>query len=54
MKTIKTFLATYPPAGGVIRVVVVREEDSRQFFFSTDPEAAPREIVEAFADQAAI
>jgi len=54
VKTLKTFLATYPPAGGVIRVVVVREEDSSQFFFSTDPQAAPREIVEAFADRAAI
>jgi hypothetical protein len=27
-KTIKTFLATWKPAGGVIRVVLVKEEDS--------------------------
>jgi hypothetical protein len=53
-KTIKTFLATYPPAGGVIRVVIVKERDGCQFFFCTDPDAAPREIVNAFADRAAI
>lgn len=54
IKTIKTFLATYPPAGGVIRVVIVKEEDGCQFFFCTDPNATPQEIVEAFADRAAI
>lgn len=53
-KTIKTFLATYPPAGGVIRVVIVKEDDGCQFFFSTNPEATPREIIETFADRAAI
>ena len=53
-KTIKTFLATYPPAGGVIRVVIVKEDDGYQYFFCTDPNAAPGEIVEAFADRAAI
>jgi DDE superfamily endonuclease len=53
-KTIKTFLATYPPADGVIRVVIVKEEDGCQFFFCTDPQATPKEIIEAFADRAAI
>ena len=53
-KTIKTFLATYPPAGGLIRVVIVKEEHGCQFFFCTDPTATPCEIVEAFADRAAI
>jgi hypothetical protein len=53
-KTIKTFPATYPPAGGAIRVVIVREEHGCQYFFATDPAATPREIVEAFADRAAI
>jgi hypothetical protein len=53
-KTIKTFLATYPPADGVIRVVIVKEEDGCQFFFCTDPQATPQEIIEAFADRAAI
>lgn len=54
-KTFKTFLATYRPAGGVIRVVIVKEEHGcRQFFFCTDPNVTPREIIEAFADRASI
>jgi hypothetical protein len=53
-KTIKTFLATYQPAGGLIRVVIVKEEHGYEFYFCTDPDASPREIVEAFADRAAI
>ncbi len=53
-KTIKTFLATYRPANGVIRVVIVKEEKGCQFFFATEPEATPRQIVEAFADRATI
>ena len=53
-KTFKTFLATYPPAGGVIRVVIVKEERGCEFFFCTEPDATPREIIEAFADRAAI
>ena len=52
-KTIKTFLATYRPAGGVIRVVIVKEKHGYEFFFCTDPDASPREIVEAFGDRAA-
>jgi DDE superfamily endonuclease len=42
-KTFKTFLATYPPAGGLIRVVLVRESDGWQAFFCTDA-AAPVEL----------
>jgi hypothetical protein len=53
-KTVKTFLATYRPAGGVIRVVIVKEERGCEFFFCTDPNATARQIVEAFADRAAI
>lgn len=53
-KTFKTFLATYPPVGGVIRVVIVREEAGCEYFFSTDPNATVCEILEAFADRAAI
>jgi len=53
-KTIKTFLATYRPAGGVIRVVIVQEDHGCQFFFSTEPAATPREIIETFADRATI
>lgn len=53
-KTYKTFLATYVPAGGVIRVVLVKEDDGWVPFFCTDPEASVREILEAYADRAAI
>jgi DDE superfamily endonuclease len=51
-KTIKTFLATWKPAGGVIRVVLVEEGDGGWLpFFSTDPEATVVEILEAMADR---
>lgn len=53
-KTYKTFLATYPPAGGLIRVVLVREDDGWEAFFCTDPQATVPQILEAFADRAAI
>src|SRR5215831_1007903 len=53
-KTVKTFLATGRPAGGVIRVVLVREEDDGLPFFSSDPAATPREVLEAMADRGAI
>jgi hypothetical protein len=50
-KTIKTFLATYRPAGGLIRVVLVLEEDDWLPFFSTDPGVTAEEILEAMADR---
>ncbi len=53
-KTIKTFLATYRPARGLIRVVIVKEDHGCEYFFCTDPNATPREIVEAFADRSSI
>ncbi len=53
-KTIKTFLATWRPAGGMIRVVLVKEEDGWVAFFCTDPEATAQEILEAMADRGAI
>jgi hypothetical protein len=53
-KTIKTFLATWHPAGGVIRVVLVQEEEGWLAFFATKPEATPQEILEAVADRGAI
>jgi hypothetical protein len=53
-KTYKTFLATYEPVGGVIRVVIVNEEHSWLPFFSTDPNVSVVEIIEAFADRATI
>ena len=53
-KTFKTFLATYKPAGGVIRVVLVRERDGWVAFFCTDVAATVAHILEAVADRAAI
>jgi DDE superfamily endonuclease len=53
-KTFKTFLATYPPAGGLIRVVLVREDDGWVAFFCTDPQATVAQLLEAVADRAAI
>jgi hypothetical protein len=54
VKTYKTFLATYGPAGGVIRVVLVKEDHGWYAFFSTDPNAGIQRILEAFADRATI
>lgn len=50
-KTVKTFLATWRPAGGVIRVVLVKEEDGWIPFFSPSPEVTAVEILEAMADR---
>ena len=54
VKSVKTFLATHPTFGGAIRVVIVKEKNGLQFFYCTDPEASAREIIETFADRAAI
>jgi DDE superfamily endonuclease len=53
-KTIKTFVATWRPAGGAIRVVLVKEDDGWLAFFCTDPEATAEEVLEAAADRGAI
>jgi len=53
-KTFKTFLAAYKPAGGMIRVVLVREDDGWKAFFCTDANATVEQILEAVADRAAI
>src|SRR5262249_29165285 len=50
----KTFLATYRVAYGLIRVVVVKEADRWEAFFCTDPEATVAQVLEAYADRAAI
>jgi hypothetical protein len=57
--TYKTFLATWKPAGGVIRVVLVRwKSESGQMtttaYFATDPTLSVQAIVEAVADRSAI
>ena len=53
-KTIKTFLATWRPAGGVIRVVLVKEEDGWIAYFATKAEATAVEILEAMADRGSL
>lgn len=51
----KTFLATYKPAGGLLRVVIVRELDrSWRAFCCTDVNATVTEVLEAVADRSAI
>ena len=54
IKLCKTFLATYRSAGGVIRVVLVKEDHGWFPFFCTNPQATVAEILEAFADRATI
>ena len=54
VKRYKTFLATYAPVGGAIRVVLVKEDHAWFAFCCTDPGAAVVEILEAFADRATI
>jgi len=53
-KTYKTFLATYKPAGGLIRVVLVKELAHWVAYFCTKADATVAEILEAVADRSAI
>jgi len=53
--TYKTFLATWAPAGGVIRVVLVKNEDgSWVAFFCTDANATAADILGLVSDRATI
>jgi len=52
--TYKTFLATWPPAGGVIRVVLVRNTVGWVAYFCTDPAATAADILGVVSDRAAI
>jgi hypothetical protein len=52
-KTDKTFVATWKPAGGQIRVVLVQETDGWMPLFCTDPQASVVDILEAAADRGA-
>jgi DDE superfamily endonuclease len=53
-KTYKTFLATYEPVGGKLRVVLVKEKHGWFAYFCTKADASVQEILEAVADRAAI
>jgi DDE superfamily endonuclease len=51
---VKTFLATWRVAGGVVRVVIVREESDRsswRAYVCSDPEATVQEIAQGVADR---
>jgi hypothetical protein len=50
-KTYKTFLATWKPAKGVVRVVLVKEDTGWLAFFCTDPNATAAEILDMVADR---
>jgi len=50
----KTFLATWRPAGGVIRVVLVRRGGAWAAFFCTEPGASAADVLTAVADRASI
>jgi hypothetical protein len=54
VKKYKTFLATYPPVGGVIRVVLVSEPDGWVAYFATDPDLSVASILETVADRSAL
>src|SRR5262249_25467499 len=49
-KRYKTFLATWKPAGGLIRVVLVEEPTGWRAYFCTDPSASGAGILETVAD----
>jgi hypothetical protein len=50
-KRYKTFLATWRPAGGVIRVVLVDEPTGWVAFFCTDPTATAADVLTGIADR---
>lgn len=54
VKTIKTFEATWPPVGGRLRVVIVRESDGWLAYFCTDVGVTAETILEVMADRGAI
>ena len=53
-KAVKTFLATWRPAGGVVRVVLVKEGDGWVAFFCTKSQAGALEVLEAAAGRNAL
>ncbi len=53
-KTVKTFVATWKAAGGVIRVVLVKEQHGWLAYFCTDVAAPVADILEAVAGRTAI
>lgn len=54
VKRIKTFLATWRPAGGPIRVVLVQEADGWRAYFCLDVQRTAQEILEKAADRGSL
>jgi hypothetical protein len=51
-KRIKTFLATWRPAGGAVRVVIIKEDDgSWRAYLCTDPGSGAGPVVQATVDR---
>jgi hypothetical protein len=50
-KRYKTFLATWHPAGGLVRVVLVDEPTGWRAYFCTDPSATVADILTTIADR---
>jgi hypothetical protein len=53
-KTVKTLLATWRPAGGVIRVVLVRAATGWLAYFCTGPSVSAAAVLEVMAQRSAI
>ena len=53
-KTVKTFLATYQPAGGLIRVVLVKEATCWLPYYCLDTDATVVDILEAMAGRTSL
>jgi hypothetical protein len=51
VKRYKTFLATWRPAGGLIRVVLVDEDEGWRAYFCTDPDATVADVLTTVADR---
>lgn len=54
VKTVKTFLATWHPAGGLIRVVIVQEDSGWLAYFCTEPTVSAACVLEMMAGRSAI
>jgi len=54
VKTVKTFLATWRPAGGVLRVVIVQEDTGWLAYFCTDATVRAADVLEMMAGRSAI
>jgi len=54
VKRYKTFVATWRPAGGAIRVVLVDETTGWRAYFCTDVSASVADVLEAVADRFAL